>query len=69
MGLDLQPAGFSPFTASAQIIDDEAEDEDDKVENEIILTDQKGDIDEIDFPEAMVDNMDSLMVCTPQRLI
>lgn len=52
---------FLPFTASAQIIDDEAEDEDDEVENEIILTDQKGDIDEIDFPEAMVDNMDSLM--------
>jgi len=49
-----------PFGASAQIIDDES-DEADEVENEIILTDQQGDVDEIDFPEAMVDNMDSLM--------
>ena len=50
---------FTPMTLSAQIIDEEDEDEDE--EEEIILTDQYGNPDEIDFPEAMVDNLDSLM--------
>ena len=50
---------FAPMTLSAQIVVDDEDDEDD--EEEIILTDQNGNSDEIDFPEAMVDNLDSLM--------
>ena len=51
---------LSPMTLSAQIVVDD-EDENDDEEEEIILTDEYGNTDEIDFPEAMVDNLDSLM--------
>ena len=49
-----------PIAASAQIVeatDSAVVDTDD----EIILTDQQGNIDEIEFPESMAMNMDSLM--------
>ena len=50
---------MTPLSLSAQIVVDDEDEEDD--EEEIILTDQSGNTDEIDFPEAMVDNLDSLM--------
>ena len=49
---------FFPITSYGQIID---EDEVDVTDDEIILTNQEGDTEEIDFPESMVDHLDSLM--------
>ena len=49
-----------PMTVPAQIVmEDDQTDVD--LDDEIILTDQQGNIDEIEFPESMGVNMDSLM--------
>jgi len=50
---------FLPFTAMAQIEADDEDDGDD--EDELVVTDQKGNEEIIEFPEAMTYDLDSLL--------